>query len=54
MNKWLYNHRVEIVLGLLLILIMVLVAVFSIGLDCLLNGVNCPPVTNMTAQDLVI
>ena len=48
MIKWLKDYTVTILLGLLIILIMVLVTVYGIGLDCLLDGVNCPPVTNCT------
>ena len=48
MLKWLCKHKVEIIVGLLILLTMFLVTVFGIGLDCLLHGVNCPPVTNCT------
>ena len=47
-TKFLKEHMFEILLGFLMILVIVLVLVFGVGLDCLLHGVDCPPVTNCT------
>lgn len=48
--RWLREHAAAILLGLLMILIMALVIIYGIGLDCLLHGIDCPPVCNTTGS----
>jgi len=48
MLKWFREHLLEITLFFLMILLFLLVATFGIGWECLLEGTNCPPPSNLT------